>query len=138
MLPGTPSIAPDGTTRVITGGPPEAHAPPFQEFGPAVSYSARFDEPPTGDAIGGDAADVDSLFVFRESVRIGIIDGDPELELDRIGPMAVDGSSRAAALELSSGMCERCGVPGSNGVLPLERWFSIDGCVPLRILYDPR
>jgi hypothetical protein len=68
-----------------------AYVPPLSEPVSAVSYAPALDRSPASVRPGWDAAGVDTLAVFRESLRIGVMDGNPELEFGRIGPVAVDG-----------------------------------------------
>ncbi len=70
---------------------PDGYVSPAQEPGPSPSETARLDRPPGGGAVVPGSVGLDSLFLFRESLRIGVMDGNPELEFGRIGPMAVDG-----------------------------------------------
>lgn len=47
--------------------------------------------PPTEHGASGKSFTADSVAVFLESLRIGVMDGNPELEFGGIGPMIVDG-----------------------------------------------
>ena len=57
----------------------------------AAPTSTPPDRLPTAHAHARNASGVDSLVTFRESLRIGIMDGNPDLEFGRVGTLAVDG-----------------------------------------------
>ncbi len=68
------------------------YMPPLPEPLSATSTSNRteFNRLPASGALDWDSAGEDTLVVFRESLRVGVMDGNPDLEFGRIGPMAVD------------------------------------------------